>query len=49
MDVPRYENTRLHEEYNISDIGHLDQIIFDDHYFEVGWSYCTLLVFLQNM
>ncbi|KAF3571806.1 hypothetical protein F2Q69_00062151 [Brassica cretica] len=35
MDVPRYENSRLHEEYNISDIGNLDQIIFDDHYFEM--------------
>ncbi|CAN8254224.1 unnamed protein product [Cochlearia groenlandica] len=35
MDVPRYENTRIHEEYNVSDIGQLDQIIFDDHYFEI--------------
>lgn len=50
MDVPRYENSRLHEEYNISDIGNLDQIIFDDHYFEVGWIRCctTLLVSLQK-
>uniref|UniRef100_A0A1J3CJP9 DUF2470 domain-containing protein n=1 Tax=Noccaea caerulescens TaxID=107243 RepID=A0A1J3CJP9_NOCCA len=35
MDVPRYENSRLHEEYNVSEIGNLDQIIFDDHYFEI--------------
>ncbi|XP_010525800.1 PREDICTED: uncharacterized protein At3g49140 [Tarenaya hassleriana] len=35
MDVPLYENTPLHDEYNISDIGNLDDIIFDDHYFEI--------------
>lgn len=50
MDVPRYENSRLHEEYNISEIGNLDQIIFDDHYFEVGCICCctTLLVSSQK-
>nr|VDD62312.1 unnamed protein product [Brassica oleracea] len=35
MDVPRYENTWLHEEYNISEMGNLDHIIFDEHYFEI--------------
>uniref|UniRef100_M4CGN8 DUF2470 domain-containing protein n=1 Tax=Brassica campestris TaxID=3711 RepID=M4CGN8_BRACM len=35
MDVPRYENAWLHEEYNISEMGNLDQIIFDEHYFEI--------------
>ncbi|KAL0663039.1 hypothetical protein Bca4012_099876 [Brassica carinata] len=35
MDVPRYENTWLHEEYNISEMGNLDDIIFDEHYFQI--------------
>ncbi|GMN63535.1 hypothetical protein TIFTF001_032611 [Ficus carica] len=35
MDMPIYENRRMSGEYNISDSGSIDEIAFDDDYFEV--------------
>ncbi|XP_065867531.1 uncharacterized protein At3g49140 [Euphorbia lathyris] len=35
MDIPMYENKRVANEYNVFDIGGMDDIPFDDDYFEV--------------
>lgn len=36
IDIPMYENKRVASEYDVFDVSSVDDIPFDDDYFEVG-------------
>lgn len=48
MDIPLYENKRIPGEYKISDINGVDDMSFDDDYFEVSYLYIFFINFRKE-